>query len=98
MLEFHQGSLIYSLRSLIYINNLINLTSNPFSCYAYDSNLQGAPTLLNNCTSAVSSINLDPNSLKNGALKSFVKQSKPNTYLLLTPADFQKHRQISNYF
>ena len=54
-----QGSVISPTLFLIYINDLLNLPSNPVHCYADDSSLHIAPALHKDRADIASSINLD---------------------------------------
>ena len=69
-----QGSVISPTLFLIYINDLLNLPSNPVHCYTDDSTLYNAPASHKDRVDIASSINLDLCILKTGDPKT-VKHS-----------------------
>ena len=67
-----RGSVISPTLFLIYINDLLNLPSNPVHCYADDSTLHNAPASHKNRADIAPSINLDLCRLKNGGSQNLV--------------------------
>ena len=60
-----QDSVISPTLFIVYINDLLNLPSNPIHCYADESNLQNAQFLVKNRRNIASSTNLNVSRLKN---------------------------------
>ena len=78
-----QGSVISPTHFLIYINDLIDQTSNPAHCYADDSTLHGKPSLPNNRNNVASSITLDLEQLKKWASQNLVSFNANKTQCCL---------------
>ena len=75
----HQGSVISPTLFLIYINDLLNLPSNPVHCYADDSTLHNAPASHKNRADFASSINLDLWRIKNWGSQNLVNSNAVKT-------------------